>query len=107
MRQPVVVSAADDNELSRAELDAIADAVFLRVESHVTLPKRLFDIEEAAKYLGLSAYALRHKAGYEIPVVRIDAKLRFDRRDLDRYIDRAKREGGVETADRAHTQGKP
>jgi hypothetical protein len=42
----------------------------------------------------MSPYSLRHKAGVEIPVVRLDAKLRFDRRDLDKFIDAAKREGG-------------
>jgi hypothetical protein len=41
----------------------------------------------------MTAHALRHKAGIEVPVVKIDNKLRFDRRDLDRYIDHAKREG--------------
>lgn len=43
--------------------------------------------------LGHDYHALRHKAAVDIPCVRIDTKLRFDRRDLDRYIDRAKREG--------------
>jgi hypothetical protein len=33
--------------------------------------------------------ALRHKAGVDVPCVRIDGKLRFDRREVDRYIDRA------------------
>lgn len=38
--------------------------------------------------------ALRQKAAAsEIPVVRIDNKLRFDCSELDRLIDRAKREG--------------
>lgn len=51
------------------------------------------DVEAAAKYLGMTTTALRHKAGVEVPWVRIDGRLRFDRRDLDRYIDRANREG--------------
>jgi hypothetical protein len=41
----------------------------------------------------MTAAALRHKAGIDLPCVKIDAKLRFDRRDLDRLIDRAPREG--------------
>jgi hypothetical protein len=77
-----------------ALVEAIAEAVSLRLEGLLVLPQRLFDIDEAARYLGMSAYSLRHKAGLEIPVVRLDAKLRFDRRDLDKFIDRAKREGG-------------
>jgi hypothetical protein len=41
----------------------------------------------------MSEHALRHKAGVDIPCVRIDGKLRFDRRELDRYIDQASRQG--------------
>jgi hypothetical protein len=72
---------------------AIADAVALRLERMAGTSKRLLDVEQAAEYLGMSVIALRHKAGREVPVVRIDNKLRFDKRDLDRYIDRAPREG--------------
>ena len=57
------------------------------------MEQRLLEIDDAAKYLGLSVHALRHKAGAEIPVIRVDARLRFDRRDLDRFIDSAAREG--------------
>lgn len=74
-------------------IEAIAEAVAVRLERMAAISQRLMDIEEAAKYLGMTAHALRHKAAVDIPCVRIDAKLRFDRRDLDRYIDRAKREG--------------
>ena len=59
----------------------------------VASQQRLLDVDDAAKYLGMTTHALRHKAGTEVPVVKIDNKLRFDRRDLDRYIDRAQREG--------------
>ena len=76
-----------------AMIEAIAEAVARKLERMVASGQRLMEIEEAAKYLGMTAHALRHKAGLEIPVVRIDNKLRFDRRDLDKYIDRAKREG--------------
>ncbi|MGA2714422.1 MAG: helix-turn-helix domain-containing protein, partial [Bryobacteraceae bacterium] len=70
-----------------------ADAVAVRVERMVGCNQRLLSVEEAATYLGMTAVALRHKAGIEVPVVKIDAKLRFDRRDLDRYIDQAPRDG--------------
>jgi hypothetical protein len=76
-----------------AMIEAIAEAVAIKLERLASTSQRLLEIEEAAKYLGMTTHALRHKAGVEIPVVRIDNKLRFDRRDLDRYIDRAKREG--------------
>jgi hypothetical protein len=76
-------------------ITAIADAVALRLERWAACNQRLLDIEQASQYLGLTQVALRHKAGVEIPCVRIDSKLRFDRRDLDRYIDQAPREGVV------------
>lgn len=57
------------------------------------MQQRLMEVEDAAKYLGMTPHALRHKAGVDIPSVRIDGKLRFDRRELDLYIDRAPREG--------------
>ncbi len=76
-----------------AMIDAIAEAVARKLERIVSSGQRLMEVEEAAKYLGMTSHALRHKAGVEIPVVRIDNKLRFDRHDLDKYIDRAKREG--------------
>jgi len=76
-----------------AMIEAIAVAVAAKLEKMINTPQRLMDVEEAAQYLGMTAHALRHKASVEIPCVRIDSKLRFDRRDVDRYIDRAKREG--------------
>ena len=72
---------------------AIANAVALRLERMAGMRQRLLDIHQAAEYLGMSEHALRHKAGVDVPCTRIDGKLRFDRRDLDRYIDRAPREG--------------
>ncbi len=74
-------------------IEAIAEAVALKLERIVGASQRLMEIEVAARYLGMTPHALRHKASVEVPCVRIDGKLRFDRRDLDRWIDRAKREG--------------
>jgi hypothetical protein len=74
-------------------IEAIAEAVAVKLERMAVTSQRLLDVEEAAKYLGMTPHALRHKAAADIPCVRIDTKLRFDRRDLDRYIDHAKREG--------------
>jgi hypothetical protein len=72
---------------------SIADAVAARLERMAGCTQRLLDLDAAAMYLGMTAAALRHKAGTDIPVVKIDCKLRFDRRDLDRFVDRAPREG--------------
>jgi hypothetical protein len=76
-----------------AMIEAIAEAVALRLERMAGMRQRLLDIHQAAEYLGMSEHALRHKAGVDVPCTRIDGKLRFDRRDLDRYIDRAPRQG--------------
>jgi hypothetical protein len=76
-----------------AMIEAIAEAVAIKLSRMAAMSQRLMDVEEAAKYLGMTPHALRHKAAVDIPCVRIDTRLRFDRRDLDRYIDRAKREG--------------
>jgi hypothetical protein len=81
-----------DAVLSDALVERIAERLYLKLKGSLEVKQRLLEIEDAAYYLGLSAYALRHKAGVEIPVVRLDARLRFDRRDLDRYIDQAKRD---------------
>ena len=67
-----------------AMIEAIADAVALRLERMAVVRQRLLDIHQAAEYLGMSEHALRHKAGVDVPCTRIDGKLRFDHRDLDR-----------------------
>lgn len=72
-------------------IKAIADAVALRLERMAGVKQRLLELEEAAAYLSMTPGALRHRAGIDIPVVRIDSKLRFDRRDLDGLIDSAPR----------------
>ena len=84
--------------------EAIAEAVAIKLERLASASPRLLEIEEAAKYLGMTPHALRHKAGVEIPVVRIDNKLRFDRRDLDRYIDRAKARRRVKAAGKQYAE---
>jgi hypothetical protein len=74
-------------------IEAIANAVALKLERMAGIQQRLMEVKDASKYLGMTEDALRHKAGVDIPCVRIDGKLRFDRRELDRYIDRAPRQG--------------
>jgi hypothetical protein len=69
-------------------IEAIVEAVALKLERMAGVQQRLMDVKDAAKYLGMTEDALRHKAGVDVPCVRIDGKLRFDRRELDRYIDR-------------------
>ena len=60
-------------------IEAIAEAVALKLERMNSTSQRLMEIEEAAKYLGMTAPALRQKAAAgEVPVVRIDNKIRFE-----------------------------
>lgn len=77
-----------------AMIEAMAEAVATRLERMAGCQQRLMEIEAAATYLGMTPAALRAKVSAgDIPRVKIDRVLRFDRRDLDRYIDRAPREG--------------
>jgi hypothetical protein len=74
-----------------ALIEAIANAVVLKLERMAGMQQRLMDVKDGAKYLGMTEDALRHKAGVDVPCVRVDGKLRFDRRELDRWIDTAPR----------------
>ena len=77
-----------------ALINAIAEAVAIKLyRMGLACQQRLMDVKDAAKYLGMTDDALRHKAGVDIPCIRIDGKLRFDRRELDRWIDGAPRQG--------------
>jgi hypothetical protein len=67
-----------------ALVKAIAQIVLSKIPTRTEPEQRLMEIEEAPKYLGMTIHALRHKAGVTVPCVRIDGKLRFDRRELDR-----------------------
>ena len=47
-------------------IEAIADAVALKLERMAGLQQRLMDLHDAAKYLGMTEDALRHKAGVDM-----------------------------------------
>ena len=50
--------------------------------------RRLINVEEAARYLGIKAVTVYKKTSLrEIPSVRIGRALRFDVKALDRYIE--------------------
>ena len=81
-------------------ISAVADEVADRLESRLAEKQRVLDLEAAALYLGMSCEALKHRAGRDIPCLageRERRRLRFDRRDLDRWIAKQPREGCVET----------
>jgi excisionase family DNA binding protein len=66
----------------------LARLIVHHIVEEIEMKKRLFDISDAAEYLGLTEEALRTKvAGAQIPHVVIDRRYRFDRQDLDRWID--------------------
>jgi excisionase family DNA binding protein len=53
--------------------------------------KRLFTIKEASEYLGKSVKALYHMVERrQIPFVKIRKNLRFDKIDLDKWIEKQK-----------------
>jgi excisionase family DNA binding protein len=75
-------------------IEALADAVARRLETMVGMRQRLMDVHDAAQYLGMTENAIREKASAgDLPYIRIDGRLRFDRREIDRWIDRAPRQG--------------
>jgi hypothetical protein len=77
-------------------ITAIAEAVCDRLEARTNARQRVLDLDRAAEYLGMTPDALQHRAGVDVPCLageRAKRRLRFDRRDLDRWVDRQPREG--------------
>jgi excisionase family DNA binding protein len=71
--------------------DMIAEAVALRLIDCSVIVPRLFTLDQAARYLGLTKDALKAKVHLgKVPIVELDKKLRFDRLDLDRMIEQSK-----------------
>ena len=56
-------------------------------------PKRLYNVKEAGRYLGRSSWAIRHLiwAG-ELPEVRQGRRVMVDIEDMDKFIEKHKRE---------------
>ena len=73
--------------------NAMADAIVARLEHKLALTRRIYGLEEAAQYLGLSRKALQQKASRgEIQCVHMDRLLRFDILDLEAYVASTKRQ---------------
>lgn len=52
---------------------------------------RLLPIPDAARYLGMTTYAMRHRiAEGRFPYVRMGKRIFLDRKDLDRFIEDSK-----------------
>jgi len=55
------------------------------------VPKRLFTLEEAGKYLGRTTWGVREMIySGKIPCVRVDYRIMLDIRDLDKLIEQSK-----------------
>ncbi len=77
-------------------IDAIADAVARRLEGKLDQQRgparRLMTVDEAGDYLGYTPAAVRHMvAKGQLPCVHVGRSVRFDVKDLDRWIDENKR----------------
>ena len=69
----------------------LARAVATEVAQQRIIVPRLFSLDQAAIYLGMTKGALKYKAlDGRIPAVKFDKKWRFDREDLDRVIEGSK-----------------
>jgi hypothetical protein len=70
----------------------IAEAVAAKLRTEKPA-KRVLSLDEAAEYVGLTPTALRHKSQLgEVPTVRFDRVIRFDRVLLDEWIDAHRRD---------------
>jgi excisionase family DNA binding protein len=81
------------NSTGNAGLDALADAIAVRVVSRLNKSEepRLLSVNDAAAYIGRSQKALRHMiASGAIPCVRDGSRVHLDRADLDGWIDMRK-----------------
>jgi excisionase family DNA binding protein len=74
-------------------INALADALSRKIfESGNVERPRLLNLDQAAVYLGMTTDAVKSKALMgQMPAVRVDKKWRFDRIDLDRWIEDHKR----------------
>jgi excisionase family DNA binding protein len=91
--QEQVMTGHDDIDRMFEEgfIRSLAKAVASEVAQQRLVAPRLFSLDQAAMYLGMTKAALKYKAlDGQIPAVRIDKKWRFDREDLDRIIQGSK-----------------
>lgn len=87
-----VITTNDKNDAGTSLINAIAEAVALKVQRMERGP-RMLNVDQAAEYLGMTVEGLRKRAGRDIPTVDTDRRLRFDKRELDHWIDQAPRKG--------------
>jgi excisionase family DNA binding protein len=79
---------------ARAVADHLKDSM-----SDATIAKRVFNLDEAAEYCGLTRDSFKKKVVRDrLRKVRLDKCWRFDRADLDAWIDSHKEQIARETA---------
>lgn len=74
-------------------IEALADAISRKMLANGSIERpRLLNLEQTAAYLGMTTDAVKSKALMgQMPAVKVDKKWRFDRVDLDRWIEDHKR----------------
>ena len=63
------------------------------MKKHISIPKRLYNIEEASIYLGRTPNAIRQMIwDGKIPIVRDTKRILLDVKDMDTWIERSKQQ---------------
>ena len=76
----------------------LAKALAVHLQSALPVTKRVMNVEEAAEYCGLPRESFKKKVVRDrIPKVRFDKCWRFDKADLDAWIDSHKEQIARET----------
>jgi excisionase family DNA binding protein len=74
-------------------VDVLARAVASKIKPENSVQKRIFNLNEAAEYCGLTRDSFKKKVVRDrLRKVRLDKCWRFDRVDLDAWIDAHKEE---------------
>jgi excisionase family DNA binding protein len=80
-------------------IDVLAEAVASRIKMEVASKKRVFDLDEAAAYCGLTRDSFKKKVVRDkLRKVKLDRCWRFDKADLDEWIEKHKEQIAAENA---------
>lgn len=91
---------SDDRSIGDLLIDAIARSVVERIEFVRSRRKRLYSLDEAAEYLGLSPDSVRELAQQQkLKTVRPTKRLQFDIDDLDAFVEGLKLSTGTRVTD--------
>jgi excisionase family DNA binding protein len=80
-------------------VEALAQAVANKINHEASGPKRVFNLDEAAGYCGLTRDSFKKKVIRDrLRKVRLDKCWRFDKADLDAWIDTHKEQVAQEAS---------